>query len=191
MPEEDALVCLRETTDRIHTGLKHFRNESLDWISFRPSHDRADYVIPIGKGDWRELSVLAKSRKKARQESLSSIEKSRKELLDLLLQLDKLDRLAPDLPPPLPRLAGWKEQKQKLIAAMRKKRMPQGKIDAILKAEEKRDFKKKPATTAKNDGSCDLAPGNRTTPSPCLVDGNHPCRCRSPIQRELQESQAL
>jgi hypothetical protein len=144
MPKEDALVCLQETTERIHTGLKHFRNESLNWISFRPLHDRADYVVPIGKGDWRELSVLAKSGKKARQESLSSIEKSRKELLGFLPLLDRLDRLAPDLPPPLPRLAGWKEQKQKLIAAMRKKRMPQGKIDAILKAEEKRDLRKSP-----------------------------------------------
>jgi hypothetical protein len=144
MPEEDALVCLQETTDRVHIGLKHFRNESLDWISFWPSHDRADYVIPIGNERWKELSALAQSLKKARRESLGSIEKSRKELLSFLPLLDSLDRLAPDLPPPLPRIAGWKEQKQKLIAAMRKIRMPEDKIEAILKAEEKRDFRKSP-----------------------------------------------
>ncbi len=144
MPKKDALAFLRDTTDLFFQSLKHFRSESLDWISFNPAHDRADYVIPIGKEAWKELSALARSVKKNRQASLASIEKSRKMLVGLTSALDELDALTPDLPPALPKIVGWKEQKQRLIAALRKEKIAEDRITAILKAEEKRDFRKRP-----------------------------------------------
>ena len=48
------------------------------------------------------------------------------------------------MPPPLPKIAGWKEQRKKLAAALRKRGLAPNKIEAILKAEEKRDFRKAP-----------------------------------------------
>jgi len=144
MPEKDALVCLRETTDRVQKGLKAFRKGALDWGPFDPGHDRAGYIPVVNKLDWKKLASLAQSLTKGRRKKLAEIEKSRKQILSLMPLLDELDKAAPGLPPPLPKIAGWKEQRKKLEAALRKKGLAPDRIEAILEAEEKRDFRKAP-----------------------------------------------
>jgi hypothetical protein len=144
MPKKDALVCLRETTDRVQKGLKAFRKGALGWDPFDPAHDRAEYIQVMNKPDWKKLNSLAQSLTKGRQKMLADIEKSRKQILSLMPLLDDLDKVAPGLPPPLPKIAGWKEQRKKLAAALLKKQLAPDKIEAILKAEEKRDFRKAP-----------------------------------------------
>lgn len=144
MPTNDALVLLRETANRVRTGLQDFRKEALKGVPFDPAHDRADYIEVMNKQDWKKLIALAQSLKKNRQKSLADLEKSQKKILKLLPLLDNLDKVSGKLPPPLPKIAGWKECKQKLITALRKKRLSAAAIEVIIKAEEKRDFRKSP-----------------------------------------------
>lgn len=144
MPKKDALVCLRETTERVRKGLKAFRKGALDWGPYDPGRDRAAYIPVMNRLDWKKLASLAQSLKKERQKTLTDIEASRKQILSLMPLLDELDKAAPGLPPPLPKIAGWKEQRKKLEAALRKQRLAPDKIEAILEAEEKRDFRKAP-----------------------------------------------
>ena len=144
MPKKDALVCLRETTDRVQKGIKAFRKGALDWGLFDPAHERAEYIPVMNKRDWKEFASLAQSLKKERLKTLADIEKSRKQILSLMPLLDDLDKVAPELPPPLPKIAGWKDQRKKLAASLRKRKLAPDKIEAILKAEEKRDFRKAP-----------------------------------------------
>ena len=144
MPKKDAWVCLRETTGRVQKGLKAFRKDALGWGPSDPGHDRAEYIPVMNKLDWKKLASLAQSLTKGRQKMLVDIEKSRNQILALMPLLDELDKVAPGLPPPLPKISGWKEQRKKLEAALRKQRLAPDKIEAILKAEEKRDFRKAP-----------------------------------------------
>ena len=144
MPKKDALVCLRETTNRVQKGLKDFRKGALEWGPFDPAQERAEYIPVMNKLDWKKLSTLAQSLKKDRQKTLADLEQSRKQILNLLPLLDDLERVAPGLPPPLPKIAGWKEQRKKLAAALRKRGLTPDKIETILKAEEKRDLRKAP-----------------------------------------------
>jgi len=144
MPEKDALVCLRETTDQVRKGLKDTRKAALEWGPFDPAHDRAGYIPVMNKKDWRKLSSLAQSLKKEARKNLAVIDKTRKQLLSIMPLLDDLEKVAPGLPPPLPRIKGWQEKRQRLAAALRKKGLASDKVEALLKAEEKRDFRKAP-----------------------------------------------
>jgi hypothetical protein len=144
MPEKDALVLLRETTNRVRTGLKDTRKAALEWGPFDPAHDRARYIPVMNKKDWKKLSSLARSIDKDARKNLAVIDKTRKQLLSLMPLLDNLDKAAPGLPLPLPRIKGWKEQRKRLAAGLRKKGLAPDRVEAILKAEEKRDFRKAP-----------------------------------------------
>jgi hypothetical protein len=144
MPEKDALVCLRETTERVRKGLKEARKAALEWGPFDPAHDRARYIPVMNGKNWKKLASLAQSLKKEARKNLAVIDRTRKQLLAVLPLLDDLEKAAPGLPPPLPRIKGWKEKRQQLAAALRKKGLASDKVEAILKAEEKRDFRKAP-----------------------------------------------
>ena len=144
MPEKDALVRLRKTTERVRKDLKDFRKAALGWGPFDPAHDRAGYIPVLNGKDWKKLSTLARAIQKESRKSLAAIDKSRKKLLSVLPLLDALDKVAPGLPPPLLKVKGWKEQRQRIAAGLRKKGLSPDKIEAILKAEEKRDFRKAP-----------------------------------------------
>jgi hypothetical protein len=144
MPEKDALVRLRETTDRVQKGLKDTRKAALEWGPFDPAHDRARFIPVMNGKDWKKLSSLAQSLKKDAQKNLAVIDKTRKQLLSVMPLLDDLEKVAPGLPPPLPKIKGWKEQRQRIATGLRKKGLAPDKVEAILKAEEKRDFRKAP-----------------------------------------------
>lgn len=144
MPEKDALVRLRKATERVRKDLKDFRKAALGWGPFDPAHDRAGYIPVMNGKDWKKLSTLARALQKESRKSLAAIDKSRKKLLSVLPLLDALDKVAPELPPPLLKIKGWKEQRQRIAAGLRKKGLSPDRIEAILKAEEKRDFRKAP-----------------------------------------------
>ena len=60
MPEKDALVCLRKTTERVRKDLKDIRKAALDWGPFDPAHDRDRYIPVMNGKDWKKLSTLAR-----------------------------------------------------------------------------------------------------------------------------------
>lgn len=144
MPEKDALALLRKTTERVRKDLKDVRKTALGWGPYDPAHDRDRYIPVMNGKDWKKLSSLARSLKKDALRNMAAVDRARGKLLALMPMLDKLDEAAPDLPPPLPKLKGWKEQRQRVAAGLRKKGLAPDKVEAILKAEEKRDFRKEP-----------------------------------------------